>query len=249
MPTRFEEQAAIVTGAGSGIGEAVAHELARNGAQVLLVDLNGANAESVARSIRHEGGSALAFQADVSVEAQCRAAVETAVDAFGALHLAVNNAGISGRFAALEEIDADEWRKVMSVNIDGLFHGLKHQLPAIERAGGGAVVNTASIYAHLGLRRFDSYTASKHAVLGLTRSVATEYGTRGVRINAVSPGPILTPLTSGEKEQTDAVAAMTAMKRMGQPGEIAKVVSFLLSPDASFITGAEIIADGGVMLS
>ncbi|MEX3941863.1 SDR family NAD(P)-dependent oxidoreductase [Paraburkholderia sp. BR10937] len=249
MTGRFEGQAAIVTGAGSGIGEAVAHELARNGAQVLLVDLNGANAEAVAGAIRGEGGSALAFAADIAVEAQCRAAVDKAVDAFGALHLAVNNAGISGRFAPLEAIDAGEWRKVMSVNIDGLFHGLKYQLPAIERAGGGAIVNTASIYAHLGLRGFDSYTASKHAVLGLTRSVATEYGTRGVRINAVSPGPILTPLTRGEKEQTDAVAAMTAMKRMGQPGEIAKAVAFLLSPDASFITGAEIVVDGGVSLS
>jgi NAD(P)-dependent dehydrogenase (short-subunit alcohol dehydrogenase family) len=249
MSTKFEAKVAVVTGGGSGIGEAVAHELAFNGARVLVVDLNGTNAESVARSIRDEGGTALGFQADVSVEAQSRAVVEKAIRAFGALHLAVNNAGISGRSAALEEIDAEEWRKVMSVNVDGLFHGLKYQLPAIEKAGGGAIVNTASIYAHLGLRRFDSYTASKHAVLGLTRSVAIEYGTRGVRINAVSPGPILTPLTRGAKEQTDAVAALTAMKRMGQPTEIAKVVSFLLSPDASFITGAEIIADGGVSLS
>ncbi len=249
MFAKFEGKSAIVTGGGSGIGEAVAHELARNGARVLVVDLNGEHAESVARSILDEGGGALAFRADVSVEAQCKAAVDKALDAYGALHLAVNNAGVSGRFAPLEELDAEEWRKVMSVNADGLFFGLKYQLPAIERSGGGAVVNTASIYANLGLRRFDAYTASKHAVLGLTRSAAIEYGTRGVRLNAVSPGPILTPLTRGEKEQTDAVAAMTAMKRMGQPTEIAKVVAFLLSSDASFITGAEIIADGGVMLS
>lgn len=249
MFAKFEGRSAIVTGAGSGIGEAVALELARNGARVLVVDLNGEHAEAVARSIRDEGGGALAFRADVSVEAQCRAAVDKAIEAYGALHLAVNNAGVSGRFIALEELDAEEWRKVMSVNADGLFYGLKYQLPAIERSGGGAVVNTASIYASLGLRGFDAYTASKHAVLGLTRSAAIEYGTRGVRLNAVSPGPILTPLTRGEKEQTDAVAAMTAMKRMGQPTEIATVVAFLLSSDASFITGAEIIADGGVTLS
>jgi NAD(P)-dependent dehydrogenase (short-subunit alcohol dehydrogenase family) len=249
MFAKFEGKSAIVTGAGSGIGEAVAHELARNGARVLVVDLNGEHAESVARAIRDEGGGALTFRADVSVEAECRAAVDKALDAYGALHLAVNNAGVSGKFAPLEELDAEDWRKVMSVNADGLFFGLKYQLPAIERSGGGAVVNTASIYANLGLRRFDAYTASKHAVLGLTRSAAIEYGTRGVRLNAVSPGPILTPLTRGEKEQTDAVAAMTAMKRMGQPTEIAKVVAFLLSSDASFITGAEIVADGGVMLS
>jgi len=249
MFAKFEGKSAIVTGGGSGIGEAVAHELARNGARVLVVDLNRDHAESVARSIQDEGGGALAFRADVSVEAQCKAAVNAALDAYGALHLAVNNAGVSGKFSALEELDSDEWRKVMSVNADGLFFGLKYQLPAIERSGGGAVVNTASIYASLGLRRFDAYTASKHAVLGLTRSAAIEYGTRGVRLNAVSPGPILTPLTRGEKEQTDAVAAMTAMKRMGQPTEIAKVIAFLLSSDASFITGAEIIADGGVTLS
>ncbi|MGU7778644.1 SDR family NAD(P)-dependent oxidoreductase [Burkholderia sp. PU8-34] len=249
MFAKFEGKSAIVTGAGSGIGAAIAHELARNGARVLVVDLNGEHADLVARAIRDEGGGALAFRTDVSIEAQCRAAVDKALDAYGALHLAVNNAGVSGRFVALEELDAEEWRKVMSVNADGLFFGLKYQLPAIERSGGGAVVNTASIYANLGLRRFDAYTASKHAVLGLTRSAAIEYGTRGVRINAVSPGPILTPLTRGEKEQTDTVAAMTAMKRMGQPIEIAKVVTFLLSSDASFITGAEIVADGGVMLS
>jgi NAD(P)-dependent dehydrogenase (short-subunit alcohol dehydrogenase family) len=245
----FQDKVAIVTGAGGGIGEAIAQDLARRGAKVLVVDIQSDAAESVAHAIREEGGVAAAMCADVSVLDQCQAIVDRAVRDFGALHHAVNNAGISGKFDALPDVTAEEWRRVMGVNLDGIFYGMKVQLPAIEKAGGGAIVNTASIYAHLGLGRLDAYTASKHAVLGLTRSVALEYATRGIRINAVSPGPILTPLTRGNKERTDVIAALTAMKRMGEPMEIAKAVSFLLSSDASFITGSEIVVDGGVVLS
>jgi NAD(P)-dependent dehydrogenase (short-subunit alcohol dehydrogenase family) len=249
MSAVFQDKVALVTGAGGGIGEAIAHDLASKGAKVLVVDIQGDHAEAVAHAIREQRGTAMAFRADVADPAQCQAIVDKAIEAFGALHYAVNNAGISGRFDALPGITAEEWRRVMGVNLDGIFFGMKAQLPAIEQAGGGAIVNTASIYGHLGLGRLDAYTASKHAVLGLTRSVAIEYATRGIRINAVSPGPILTPLTRGNKERTDPIAAMTAMKRMGEPIEIAKAVSFLLSSDASFITGAEIVVDGGVMLS
>jgi NAD(P)-dependent dehydrogenase (short-subunit alcohol dehydrogenase family) len=249
MSAVFQDKVALVTGAGGGIGEAIAHDLASKGAKVLVVDIQGDHAEAVAHAIREQRGTAMAFRADVADPAQCQAIVDRAIEAFGALHYAVNNAGISGRFDALPGITAEEWRRVMGVNLDGIFFGMKAQLPAIEQAGGGAIVNTASIYGHLGLGRLDAYTASKHAVLGLTRSVAIEYATRGIRINAVSPGPILTPLTRGNKERTDPIAAMTAMKRMGEPIEIAKAVSFLLSSDASFITGAEIVVDGGVMLS
>lgn len=249
MSRNFEGKVAIVTGAGGGIGEAIALDLAARGAKVLVVDLHGDNAESVAHAIRSLGGAARGFQGDVSQAEQCRAMVDQAEQAFGALHLAVNNAGISGRFEALENLQVEDWRRVTGVNLDGVFYGMKYQLPAILRAGGGAIVNTASIYGHLGLGRLDAYTASKHAVLGLTKSAALEYAPRGVRINAVSPGPVLTPLTRGNKERTDAIAAMTAVKRMGEPVEVAKAVSFLLSADASFIIGAEIVVDGGAVLS
>ena len=245
---RFQDKVALITGAAGGMGAATAIELSRLGAAVMVVDINGDGAEGTARSIRESGGSAISYAGDVAnVETQ-KHLVATLLQKFGALHYAVNNAGISGLFGALPDIAVDDWRRVLSVNLDAIFYGMKYQLPAIEAAGGGAVVNIASIYAHLGLPRLDAYTASKHAVRGLTRSVAIEYAARGVRINAVSPGPILTPLVEANPEQTERIAAKVPMKRMGKPIEIAKAVAFLLSDDASFITGAEIVVDGGRML-
>jgi len=245
---RFRDRVALVTGAAGGMGAATAFELARLGAAVMVVDINGDGAEATARSIREGGGAALSYAGDVANVDTQEHIVATLLHKFGALHYAVNNAGISGLFGALPEITVDDWRRVVNVNLDAIFYGMKYQLPAIEAAGGGAVVNIASIYAHLGLPRLDAYTASKHAVRGLTRSVAIEYATRGIRINAVSPGPILTPLVEANPEQSARIAAKVPMKRMGKPIEIAKAVAFLLSEDASFITGAEIVVDGGRML-
>ncbi len=190
---RFKDKVALITGAAGGMGAATAIELARLGAAVMAVDINGDGAEATASSIREGGGPALSYAGDVANVDTQEHIVATVLQKFGALHYAVNNAGISGLFGALPDITVDDWRRVVNVNLDAIFYGMKFQLPAIEAAGGGAVVNIASIYAHLGLPRLDAYTASKHAVRGLTRSVAIEYATRGVRINAVSPGPILTP--------------------------------------------------------
>ncbi len=245
---RFKDKVALITGAAGGMGAATAVELARLGAAVMVVDINGDGAEATARGIREGGGAALSYAGDVANVDTQEHIVATVLQKFGALHYAVNNAGISGLFGALPDITVDDWRRVVNVNLDAIFYGMKFQLPAIEAAGGGAVVNIASIYAHLGLPRLDAYTASKHAVRGLTRSVAIEYATRGVRINAVSPGPILTPLVEANPEQSARIAAKVPMKRMGKPVEIAKAVAFLLSEDASFITGAEIVVDGGRML-
>jgi NAD(P)-dependent dehydrogenase (short-subunit alcohol dehydrogenase family)/nicotinamidase-related amidase len=245
---RFKDKVALITGAAGGMGAATAIELARLGAAVVAVDINGDGAEATASSIREGGGAALSYAGDVANVDTHEHIVATVLQKFGALHYAVNNAGISGLFGALPDITVDDWRRVVNVNLDAIFYGMKFQLPAIEAAGGGAVVNIASIYAHLGLPRLDAYTASKHAVRGLTRSVAIEYATRGVRINAVSPGPILTPLVEANPEQSARIAAKVPMKRMGKPIEIAKAVAFLLSEDASFITGAEIVVDGGRML-
>lgn len=242
----FAGKTAIVTGAASGIGEAVAHELAALGARVVVSDLDQAACDKVAASIIDQGGAAWGHAADVS-DADANAALVSFAEAeTGALHLAVNNAGIGGAQAPVGEYPLDAWRKVMAVNLDGVFYGMHYQIPAMERAGGGAIVNMASILGSVGFANSSAYVASKHALLGLTKTAAIEYAAKGVRINAVGPAFIQTPLLTDNLDQAmlDGLAGLHPMGRIGTPQEVSALTCFLLSDRASFITGSYHLVDG-----
>ncbi len=247
MTTQFKDKVAIVTGAASGIGATLARQLAAAGASVAVTDIDAEGAKSLAGSITAEGGAAIAITVDVTSPEQIEAAIGRTRAEFGALHLAVNNAGIGGASAPVGEYPLDGWRKVIATNLDSVFYGLRYQLPAIEAAGGGAVVNIASILGSVGFANSSAYVAAKHGVVGLTRSAAIEYAQRGVRINSIGPGFIDTPLLSKNLEPAmlTAIAAMHPVGRLGTPDEVAALALFLLSDAASFITGSYHLVDGG----
>lgn len=243
MPQDFTGQTAIVTGAASGIGLAIARELAQGGARVVLSDLKE---DSLAKAAQGLNG-ALTKTGDVSDPAQVEALVNFAEEQTGGLHLMVNNAGIGGPAAITGEYPIDGWQKVIDINLNGVFYGMRYALPAIERSGGGAIVNIASILGSVGFMTAPAYVAAKHGVVGLTKTAALEYGTRGVRINAVGPGFIHTPLIDSAMDQPTqkAIADLHAMKRMGTAEEVSALTCFLLSKEASFITGSYHLVDGG----
>ena len=245
--SEFEGKVAVVTGGGSGIGESVAKELAAAGATVVVADINLAGAERVAASIVEAGGTARAFEANSAVAADNERMVQFAVDTFGALHLAVNNAGIGAAPQPIGEYDIAAWDRVRAVDLDGVFYGLRYEIPAMVAAGGGAIVNMASVLGVVGMAQNAAYVASKHALAGLTKVAALEYSSQGVRTNAVGPGFIDTPLLRGSlsPEAISALEDEHASKRLGTDAEVAALVLFLLSDKASFITGSYHLVDGG----
>ncbi|WP_053353304.1 SDR family NAD(P)-dependent oxidoreductase [Leucobacter musarum] len=245
--SKFENRVAIVTGGGSGIGAEISRELAREGASVVVTDIKLESAQTVVNEIVAAGGTAAAFAQNTAKWEDSEAAVRFAQETYGALHLAVNNAGIGAAPANIGEYDIDAWDRVRAVDLDGVFYGLRFQLPAIVAAGGGAVVNMASVLGSVGIAQNAAYVASKHALIGLTKVAALEYSEQGVRTNAVGPGFIDTPLVraSLSPEALTALEAEHATKRLGTDREVAALTLFLLSDDASFISGSYHLVDGG----
>ncbi|MGW6456550.1 SDR family NAD(P)-dependent oxidoreductase [Streptomyces sp. NPDC055078] len=242
----FEGRVALVTGGASGIGLAVARRLAAGGGAVAIADFDEEGARKAAAELEAGGARALAVATDVADAESVQAAVQTVVDAFGGLHLAVNNAGIAGAVAPLDAYPLAEWRRVQSVNLDGVFFSLRAELPAILAAGGGAVVNMASVLAAHGFPGGAAYTAAKHGVIGLTKTAALEYAARGVRINAVGPGFIDTPLlAAADPARKAALVDRHPAGRLGTAEEVAELTAFLLSDRASFIHGSYHLTDGG----
>lgn len=248
MQWDFNGKVALVTGGGSGLGEAICHDLARNGARVVVADISAEAAERVVEDIIAEGGTAAPFVGDTASKEDNKAMVDFAVSTYGKLNYAVNNAGIGGPIAPVGETDLDAWDNVIDINLNGVLYGMRYQVPAMIETGPTecAIVNMASIHGMVAALGSGEYTAAKHGVVGITRAAAGEYGPVGLRVNAVGPGYIETPLLKMlPTEAYEALAAKHLLGRLGRAEEVAHLVTYLLSDYSSFITGAYIVIDGG----
>lgn len=249
MDLELQGKAAIVTGAASGIGRAIALALSREGADLVLADIDVAGCERTLALMRAVRGDAqgVVIRADAGEYGDHEATVNAALDAYGGLDIAVNNAGIGGEAKITGEMSPDGWRRVIDVNLNGVYYAMHAQLPALLARGGGAIVNIASILGQAGWRTASAYVASKHGVVGLTKSAALEYAERGIRINAVGPGFIETPILGEDPEALGQLAALHPVKRLGRPEEVGDLVAYLASARASLVTGAYYPIDGGYL--
>jgi len=249
MAGRFAGRGILVTGSGSGIGRAAALLFAGEGGWVAVVDQDEDEAQATANSIRQNGGEALAIGADVSREADCRGMVQRALAAYGRLDVAFNNAGIGASGFAVADEEEVAWSRLIDVNLKGIFLAMKYEIPAMVGAGGGAIVNTASVAGLVGERGIGAYSASKHGVVGLTRTAALDYIGQGVRINAVCPGATRTRMLANwfqDPKVESFILSRHPIGRIAEPEEIARAVLFLASDDASFIVGQALAVDGGL---
>ncbi len=243
----FDGKVALVTGGASGIGEACVSTFARGGAKVAVVDWNSDLGEKTVVAVKQAGGDAIFLQVDVSDPESVERMVADTIAAFGRLDIAVNNAGIGGEANPTGAYSIAGWRKVIDVNLNGVFYCMRYEIPRMLEQGKGAIVNMASILGSVGFATSPAYVAAKHGVVGLTKSAALEYGKQGLRINSVGPGFIKTPLISGAlDEQTQTyLSGLHAIGRMGESQEVADLVAFLCSDQASFLTGGYYLVDGG----
>lgn len=246
----FDGKVVLVTGASSGIGRASALMYASQGASVVVSDINEAGGNETVREIRDRGGKAVFVQADVSQPADNQRMVQETLKQFGRLDIAFNNAGIGGETNPVADYSLEGWQKVISINLSGVFYGMKYEIPAMLQAGGGSIVNMSSILGAVGFTSAPAYDAAKHGVVGLTQSAALDYSKRGIRVNAVGPAFISTPLISSLEENPQAKEALIKihpMGRLGKAEEVAALVLWLSSDKASFVTGSYYPVDGGYL--
>ena len=240
------DKVALVTGAGSGIGLTIALAYGKEGAKVVVSDINEQAGQETVKQIESLGGEAVFFKADSSSPAENESLVGFAVKTFGRLDIACNNAGIGGEAALTGDYSLDGWKKVIDINFNGVFYGCKYQIEAMEKNGGGVIVNMASIHGTVAAPMSSAYTAAKHAVVGLTKNIGAEYGQKNIRCNAVGPGYIDTPLLAKlDKEHINALISKHPIGRLGKAEEVAELVLFLSSDKSSFMTGGYYLVDGG----
>ena len=249
MTQDHNREVAIVTGAGSGIGRAAAARLVADGFRVVLADLNLPNAERAAQEIEEQSpGSTAVVKADVRLEPDVEQMVRTAINTFGRIDVLVNNAGLGGAFGVVTETSVEDWDFTFEVLVRGVFLGIKHAVPVM--TDGGRIVNIASIAAYNGSSGAMAYSAAKHAVIGITRSAAVELGSRGIRVNAVSPGVIRTPLmeAGSDPSRLDSILPVAQVtQRWGHVDDIAGAIAFLSGKDSGFVNGESIVVDGGLV--
>jgi NAD(P)-dependent dehydrogenase (short-subunit alcohol dehydrogenase family) len=251
MAGQLDGKVALVTGGGSGIGRATCLAMAREGAQVMVADIVVEGGHETVSLVKNAGGEATCIRADVSQASEVEAMVKQTIETYGRLDCAFNNAGIEGPVCSTVEYTEEDFDRVVAIDLTGVWLCMKYEIPAMLQHGGGAIVNTASVAGLVGFQGISAYVASKHGVNGLTKTAALEYAKAGIRVNAVCPGVIETPMVKRAFEKSpgmeEGVAAVEPVGRLGQPQEVAEAVVWLCSDAASFVTGLPMAVDGGLV--
>ena len=249
---KFEGKVSLVTGGGSGIGRATALAFAREGAKVIVADVSEQGGKETVQMIEQAGGDAIFIKTDVSDGTEVMEMVNKAIEVYSRIDCAVNNAGVEGMLVNISDYPEEMWNRVIGVNLTGVWLCMKYEIPQMLKQGGGVIINMASIFGLVGLANASAYIASKHGVVGLTKAAALEYSAKGIRVNAVCPGFIETPmlmersLKAGENPEVyQQIVSVSPIGRLGKPEEIAETVLWLCSDGASFVTGHSMVADGG----